>query len=62
MAIDQAEASRYQAGSTIALIDDVLTSGAQFAAARRRIAEVLPDVEVIGIFWAKAVSADDFLQ
>lgn len=62
MAIDQAEASRYQAGSTIALLDDVLTSGAQFAAARRRIAEVLPDADVIGIFWAKAVSADDFLQ
>jgi len=62
MQIDQAEADRYRTGSMIALIDDILTSGAQFATARRRLAEVFPAADVIGIFWAKAVSADDFLQ
>lgn len=43
----------------IALLDDVLTSGAHFTAARRRILEACPAASVIGLFWAKSVSPLD---
>jgi predicted amidophosphoribosyltransferase len=58
--IEPTVADRCQAGNTIVLLDDVLTSGAHFTAACRRILERFPDESVIGIFWAKAVSAEDF--
>jgi predicted amidophosphoribosyltransferase len=61
MQVDVAQGRHFQAGSTIALLDDVLTSGAHFTAARRRLLEAFPEAEVIGIFWAKAVSPEDFL-
>lgn len=48
----------YQENSVIALIDDVLTSGAHFEASRRCIQEYFPHVIVIGIFWAKAISPE----
>uniref|UniRef100_A0A7C3PIQ3 ComF family protein n=1 Tax=Oscillatoriales cyanobacterium SpSt-418 TaxID=2282169 RepID=A0A7C3PIQ3_9CYAN len=54
--LDEASAKYCQPNSIIALVDDVLTSGAHFTAARRRIQERFPDTTVIGIFWAKAVS------
>lgn len=43
----------------IALLDDVLTSGAHFTAARRRILEACPAASVIGLFWSKSVSPLD---
>lgn len=44
----------------IYVIDDILTSGAHFTAARRHILECYPDIEVRGLFWAKAQDPDDF--
>lgn len=37
----------------IFLVDDVLTTGANFVAAKRRLAQVLPDVPVYGLFVAR---------
>jgi len=59
MQIESNIAEQFKEGSLIVLLDDVLTSGAHFTAARRRILEVFPDATVIGIFWAKAISADE---
>lgn len=56
MQLDEEIAKHYESNSIIALIDDVLTSGAHFTAARRHIQERFPDATVVGIFWAKAVS------
>jgi len=58
--VDRSVGDRYQGDTIIALLDDVLTSGAHFTAARRRILTAFPDARVIGIFWAKAVSPGDF--
>jgi hypothetical protein len=49
----------YSEHSNIALIDDVLTSGAHYAAATRRLEEFFANVRVIGIFWAKAMSSPE---
>ncbi|MGG6297910.1 hypothetical protein ACQ4M4_26245 [Leptolyngbya sp. AN02str] len=56
MQLDEAIALHCKSNDIIALVDDVLTSGAHFTAARNRVHERLPDALVIGIFWAKAVS------
>lgn len=37
----------------IFLVDDVLTTGSNYVAARRRIAQVMPDVPVYGLFIAR---------
>lgn len=37
----------------IFLVDDVLTTGANFVAAKRRLAQVMPDVPVYGLFVAR---------
>lgn len=37
----------------LVVFDDVLTTGAHYEAARRRLLEVYPDQKVIGICWAK---------
>ncbi len=39
------------------LLDDVLTSGASFSAARNRLLERFPSKRISGIFWAKAEQA-----
>jgi predicted amidophosphoribosyltransferase len=62
MRTDSNQIQQCQRDSIIALLDDVLTSGAHYTAAQRRILAELPDADVIGIFWAKAVSPDDFLD
>ncbi len=49
MQIETGVAEQSQAGSLIVLLDDVLTSGAHFTAARRRILEVFPDVTVLWV-------------
>jgi hypothetical protein len=59
MQIEPSAAAQYQPHSVIILIDDVLTSGAHFTAARQRIQERFPEATVIGIFWAKAIAADE---
>jgi len=45
-----------QEGKILAVIDDVLTSGAHFSAAQRHLQETFPESRIIGIFWAKAES------
>lgn len=52
--IDEAVASSYQGGTVLMLLDDVLTSGAHFSAARRCLLERFPGTDVRGMFWAKA--------
>jgi hypothetical protein len=49
--------------SHIVLFDDTLVSGKHYSVAKRRIREVLPDVEIIGLFVARGIHpnvADDF--
>lgn len=38
-----------------AVFDDVLTTGAHFAAAEMLLRERFPDCDVVGIFWARAI-------
>ena len=46
----------------IFLVDDLLTTGANFVAAKRRILQVMPDVPVFGLFVArKALDSGDIL-
>jgi hypothetical protein len=41
----------------LCLIDDVLTSGASFSAARNKLLERFPGKKISGVFWAKAEHA-----
>jgi hypothetical protein len=59
MQVEADQAAQYQTGSLIVVLDDVLTSGAHFTAARRHIQGTFPEATVIGIFWAKAVSHEN---
>ena len=43
----------------VILIDDVLTSGAHFKACKRLIKEHHPNLEVVGVFWARAIPKHD---
>jgi len=43
----------------IILIDDVLTWGSHFKAYKRMILEHYPEMEIIGIFWAKTIWDDE---
>ncbi len=43
------------APSQIAVVDDVLTTGAHFKAIKRILRETFPDVEVVGLFLARRV-------
>ncbi len=60
--VDPTIASCYSPGSIVALLNDVLTSGSHFTAARRRILKSFPEAEIIGIFWARSVSPTDELE
>lgn len=42
------------------LVDDLLTTGSHFKACQRLILEHHPEMEVIGIFWAKAIWDNPF--
>lgn len=42
----------YPSGVSIALVDDVLTTGGTFTACRNLIRQAIPGVNVVGIFWA----------
>lgn len=46
--------------STIVLVDDVITTGAHFVAARRLILGRYPDAKVVGIFLARRVIPNPF--
>lgn len=48
------------APKTILLVDDVLTTGAHFVAAKRVLRKRFPDAEVIGLFAARRVPQSDF--
>ena len=52
--INEAFASYWNVGVSLMVVDDVLTSGAHFAAARRRLSDRFPQADIRGIFWAKA--------
>lgn len=39
----------------VILIDDVITTGSHFKACQKIILEHHPDIEIIGIFWAKTI-------
>jgi hypothetical protein len=53
-------ASSFLEDTPLVLIDDVLTSGAHFTAAKRRLEARFSNTRVGGIFWAKAQAAKDF--
>jgi hypoxanthine-guanine phosphoribosyltransferase len=42
----------------VILIDDVLTWGCHFKACQRMILEHHPEIEIVGIFWAKTIWDD----
>lgn len=49
----------------IAIFDDVLTTGAHFVAAKRRLLEKFPSSEIVGLFLARCVRdsvLDDFVE
>jgi hypothetical protein len=54
MTIDTELISDGQNIDKIFVIDDVLTSGASFSAAKRCLSSYFPNVPVAGIFWAKS--------
>jgi predicted amidophosphoribosyltransferase len=53
IAVDSNLCSIYQAGGRFIVIDDVLTSGAHFSAARQHLIETYPEANISGLFWAK---------
>ena len=52
--IDESIFSSYNSDEIFCLLDDVLTSGASFSAARNKLIERCPGKRISGIFWAKA--------
>lgn len=54
LSVNAQVAQNSQEGEIICLLDDVLTSGASFSAARRKLLELSSNIDVMGIFWAKA--------
>ena len=52
--INEAVFSTRNENEILCLLDDVLTSGASFSAARNKLLERFPGKKVSGIFWAKA--------
>ena len=52
--INEAIFSNRNENEILCLLDDVLTSGASFSAARNKLLERFPGKKVSGIFWAKA--------
>lgn len=42
--------------SHIIIIDDMITSGASFKACEQIILENAPDIEIIGVFWTRAIN------
>jgi hypothetical protein len=60
LSINEFLASDYREEGLLIVLDDVLTSGAHFAAAKRRLEWRFSTVEIAGIFWAKAQSPEEF--
>lgn len=56
-----AERTRWSASTDqcIVILDDVITSGAHFEAARRHLTAQFLNDNVIGLFWAKAEHATE---
>jgi predicted amidophosphoribosyltransferase len=55
--IDESVFASVREAESLCVIDDVLTSGASFSAARKKLLERLPDRKISGVFWAKAEQA-----
>lgn len=60
MTIDESIAIQYDEKRHLVVIDDVLTSGAHFAAAYRHLHQRFPEARITGVFWAKSQSPSDF--
>ncbi|MBD1997310.1 hypothetical protein H6G00_11835 [Leptolyngbya sp. FACHB-541] len=58
IAVDEEITGYYSEGSTFVILDDILTSGAHYAAARRKLLERFSNTEVKGLFWAKSQYMD----
>lgn len=57
LSINESIAVNYDEGACLMILDDVLTSGAHFSAARQRLLDRFPNADVRGLFWAKAQTA-----
>ncbi|MEM9447820.1 MAG: hypothetical protein AAGA75_04730 [Cyanobacteria bacterium P01_E01_bin.6] len=58
--IDEALASNIAETKCLVMLDDILTSGAHFTAAKAKLQRRFPNNEIGGLFWAKAEDPDDF--
>lgn len=56
--INEAVFSNRNENKLLCLLDDVLTSGTSFSAARNKLLERFPGKRVSGIFWTKAEQPD----
>jgi hypothetical protein len=54
LAVDKNLFQDVSAVKKIFLLDDVLTSGANFSAAKNHISKHFPGISVVGVFWARA--------
>lgn len=48
------------APTQIAIVDDVLTTGKHYVAAKRRLSEAFPEADIIGLFVARVIHDADF--
>jgi hypothetical protein len=60
MTVNVSQIQFYNPASHIILLDDVLTSGSHFTAAREHLLELFLDAPIHGIFWAKAERVEQF--
>ena len=58
--IEETEVGNYLNEDIVYIIDDVLTSGSHFTAARKHILNYFPNIQIHGLFWAKTQSIEDF--
>lgn len=58
--VEKREVGNYLNEEIVYVIDDVLTSGSHFMAARQHILKYFPNIQISGLFWAKTQSIEDF--
>ena len=59
IALNKSQSSAYKQGERVYILDDILTSGAHFVAARRRLSTCVPEKLIGGLFWAKAQELEE---
>jgi hypothetical protein len=62
MEINHERVESYDADTHVVLLDDVLTSGSHFSAARRHLLNYFDDANIHGLFWAKAERVEMFIE